>query len=511
MTETKPKPSHLQIATYLVILAGVLLRTYHLFTVGFARPWALGGLFLAFSRQIVQGGYTLPATIPYYTSGGLPFAYPPLPFYVEGFLAFTLGLPRFLVVNGLPPLVSVISLLVFNRLALETRRNRFARLVAVALFALLPICFTEQVEGGGLAESFGTLFIILTLLALWRLSKDPYDKRKLALAAAIWALSIMAAPASAYVSVLIFLVVIIRLLIRGRYKTGKLLLHLGGMALATGLLSSLYWGVVIGRHGIGIFLNSFTAQHHSLRNFFILSLYDTTTAPLVALPFLLLLLVLIAVCILIYHRRYDLVVLTVLAGLIPRETWVMGIIGVFATGAACDLLLTKLKDKGDSKATAKVLRYLIPLLFLVLVITRSVYFVSTRELLTPDTEITPDQIAFLAGFNETHPTDDGLVVIGGEAFLEWAPYLAEHTVLNVWQGTEFAVEKSSLFALDETLLTCENYTCLNRTLTAAFTEDMVVVIDLNVMDALRATGPDRPDNIQNYTNDLVYYSLSPSN
>jgi hypothetical protein len=513
-SETKPKPDYFKIATCLAIFGGVLLRTYHLATVGFARPWALGGLFLAFSRQIVQNNYALPLTIPYYTAGGLPFAYPPLPFYIEGFLVFTLGLPQFFVVNFLPPLLSVISLILFDHLTRKTFKNPVARLISTGLFALLPICFAEQVEGAGLAESFGTVFIILILLAFWRVRDGPYDKRSLVLAAFVWALGIMASPGSIYLSILIFLTVFIRLLTRGTYKPGKLVLHLTALALTTLLLSAGYWGVVIRHHGAAIFVNSFIAQHRSLRNFFILSLVNTATSRFIALAFLMLLLILIALCILIYRQRYDLVFLTVLAGLLPRETWVMGIIGVFAIGKACDLLLTKLKDGATQKANTPALWTLVPLFFLALGILRSIYFVSSRELRTPNTLLTPDQISFLENFNETHPTDAGLVVIGGEAFLEWAPYMAEHTVLNVWQGTEFAVEKSWLFSLDQALLACDNYTCINQALTAAFSENMFVIIDLEVLRALRAASledPQSPEDIQYYTDDLIYYSLEPSN
>jgi len=98
----QPNKKRLRFYSTIITLIGIALRTYHLIGVGSLKPWKFGGLYLEFARQIFQNYYLLPETIPHYTQGGLPFAYPPLPFYIESFFVFNLGLPEFLVVNFLP-------------------------------------------------------------------------------------------------------------------------------------------------------------------------------------------------------------------------------------------------------------------------------------------------------------------------------------------------------------------------------------------------------------------------
>ncbi|MHA1279670.1 MAG: hypothetical protein ACTSQ8_20900, partial [Candidatus Helarchaeota archaeon] len=53
-----------------IIFIGIVMRTYHLFSVGFSKPWRFGGLYLEFARQIYQNHYLFPVTIPHYTYGG---------------------------------------------------------------------------------------------------------------------------------------------------------------------------------------------------------------------------------------------------------------------------------------------------------------------------------------------------------------------------------------------------------------------------------------------------------
>ncbi|MFC6962724.1 hypothetical protein ACFQL7_07540 [Halocatena marina] len=59
------------------------------------------GLFLAMADQIQATGYHFPTTIPHYTLGGVPFAYPPLQFFVVAVL-LDLGADPLLLTRVLP-------------------------------------------------------------------------------------------------------------------------------------------------------------------------------------------------------------------------------------------------------------------------------------------------------------------------------------------------------------------------------------------------------------------------
>ena len=101
-------------ALFISFLIGIAFRTYHLFIIGFKVPFDLGGLFYQMSIEIIKNGFLLPVSIPYYYPGGLPFAYPPLPFYIQAIVIklfsppqnYTLSIP----VISRPHSVLVISL-----------------------------------------------------------------------------------------------------------------------------------------------------------------------------------------------------------------------------------------------------------------------------------------------------------------------------------------------------------------------------------------------------------------
>jgi len=504
LIEKKPTAKYISIATILILFVGTVLRLYHLAIVGFSRPWVLGGLYLEFSRQIFQNHYLLPATIPFYTLGGLPFAYPPLPFYIESFLVFTLGLPEFFVVNALPPFISVISLFAFNCLSKKILKNPNARFFSITLFSLLPICYMEQIEGAGLAESFGTLFLIIFLIAFWNYYKNPYHTPKLLLTSFIWALCIMTSPASAYVSVFIFLAIFIVLLKQEKDKINKLFPFISILVFTTILISSIYWGTVIKNHGMDLFIKSFKGQHgiHEM-NFFITGILSYSRDQFLKIEFIMPLLFFIALWILLAHKEFGLLFLSIVSSLIPREIWLMGIIGIFVIGIALDLMLQNNSNEKFLKYKS-LLRLIFPFV-LVLVFLRTYYSIRDRELITPDNSLDSNQIEFLNNIEEFNTSASNLAIIGGETFLEWSPYLSESTVLNEWYGTEFAPEKAHLLAVNDSLVACENYQCVNQILRTSFSGDIFVVIDLEKMKEFEIG--EGNDLINKYDDHLVYYLL----
>ena len=498
-------PKLFTIASILILLIGAILRLYHLSIVGFSRPWVLGGLYLEFARQISLNHYLLPTTIPYYSLGGLPFAYPPLPFYFEAFLAFTLGLPKYLVTNALPPLVSILSLFAFFRLSKKAIQNPTIRLLTLALYAILPLSFMDQVEAAGLAESFGALFIILFMDAFWTFTQNLKDKKALFLTALIWALCVMASPASAYVSVFIFFGFTLRLLKQEKGRIKQLLpkiLLLGATAV---VLSSAYWGVVLWKHGAGFFVESFLGQHSGYLNFLfdaLLNIHQIIFDPISAVFPLLFIFTLGA---LIYFREHGFLLLVILASLVPRELWIMGIIGVIFAGYASDLLIHKRQSR-DLTQKKKWLPYAIFLpLVIVLVAVGTVRFCLNRELVAPDNILSDDQMALFDDIDAINLTQADLIVIGSETFLEWAPYLTETTVLNEWYGTEFAPEKAWVEDFTESLKACPDLQCVNQLITDHFDRSVLVLIDATVLPDVDFSVS--ANEISEYQESKLYYYL----
>src|SRR5574342_498187 len=95
----------------LIVVTGIAVRCTHLFLIDLTHePFRLGGLFVAFAGEIAAHNFQLPVNIPYYSLGGIPYAYPPLGFYVEAILLQIFPGQIFAVANLLPPLVSILAL-----------------------------------------------------------------------------------------------------------------------------------------------------------------------------------------------------------------------------------------------------------------------------------------------------------------------------------------------------------------------------------------------------------------
>jgi hypothetical protein len=100
-------------AALVILLIGGFFRLYHLFIVPMDQPFRLGGLFYEFSRQIASHNFSFPTQIPYYSAGGIPFAYPPLSFYIQALVLRWWDPALFWSVNLLPPLITLLTLPAF--------------------------------------------------------------------------------------------------------------------------------------------------------------------------------------------------------------------------------------------------------------------------------------------------------------------------------------------------------------------------------------------------------------
>jgi hypothetical protein len=148
-----------------IVVVGGTLRLLPPLAAGF--PVNDGGLFYLMAEEIRRHGWALPH-VTGYNGGGIPFAYPPLAFYLADLIALA-GVPLIEVVRFLPAVVSTLTIVALWRLAREILERDGAALAATAAFALLPRSFSWFVMGGGLTRAPGYLFAVLAVAALHRL------------------------------------------------------------------------------------------------------------------------------------------------------------------------------------------------------------------------------------------------------------------------------------------------------------------------------------------------------
>src|SRR3990172_5138024 len=154
----KSNPSNLslqeeQIPTLLVLFAtmlGLLLRLALPLTSSF--PLNDGGLFYTMIQDLQANHYALPVFTGY-NSAQIPYAYPPLAFYIAGLLADVTRIPLHDLLRLLPAIVSAAAIPIFYLLAKEFLPSKTTAALATFLFAFTPRVYEWHIMGGGITRS----------------------------------------------------------------------------------------------------------------------------------------------------------------------------------------------------------------------------------------------------------------------------------------------------------------------------------------------------------------------
>ena len=141
--------------------------------------------------------------------------------------------------------------------------NNHLAIAGLFAYALMPAAFINQIEAAGLAESLGTVTLILYLGLLLRWAKHPNWKDTI-LAGLALGFCVLSSPGSAYAATLFsaafFILTSIQGLINRSLKpTGKLMI----LGLIGIIISAPYWLSVLHNHGSDFFITPFLGQHQS--------------------------------------------------------------------------------------------------------------------------------------------------------------------------------------------------------------------------------------------------------
>jgi len=463
-------------ALFISFLVGIAFRTYHLFIIGFKVPFDLGGLFYQMSIEIIKNGFLLPVSIPYYYPGGLPFAYPPLPFYIQAIIIKLFSPDIYFTINALPPFFSVLSLFGFFFLAQKVINNKVGVIAAVFTFSIIPIAFTEQIEAMGLAESMGTLFLILyTYTLLW--ARDKKQKYLWVIPGIFLGLCIMSSPGSIYASILIsilFLGISIANFLAHKdvkFLTGCLLVGIAGL-----IVSLPYWYTVISHHGLGIFINAFTAQNTKLFNRFPLfahDLYFIKASPFWNILFL------FGLLSALIKRHYSLILFSIVLMLIPREVWIMSIPASLLIGVGIVYLLDLLRliPKINNNYLKVAVIWTMIIFFVIDSSFNLLYLIDNDSY-----DISTVQINDLINVNKSNliPYDQYVIVVGNWGLVEWSPAIMQRIVINNPFGLEWLPDTNKKnILLTETLLQTVDPDVIMKTIQENFKDISTVYIIAN--------------------------------
>ncbi|MFW6384609.1 MAG: ArnT family glycosyltransferase [Halodesulfurarchaeum sp.] len=205
------------------------------------------GLFLEIAEQLAANGFGLPTRIHGYTTEGMPFAYPPLAFYVVAMLVDGVGIDPVTVTRLLPGLLVVVYLLPYYGIASELLASSRQATVATTLFATTPVVLRWHLSGGGIVRSVALLFALCSVYAGIRLYRTNAP-RWLGFATVTIALVVLTHPTYTVFVVLTYPLLFLALDRSPRGFVAGAVVGLGGLALAAPWLLA-----VTATHGIDVF------------------------------------------------------------------------------------------------------------------------------------------------------------------------------------------------------------------------------------------------------------------
>jgi hypothetical protein len=226
--------------TAIAMLAGLVVRLSYVVASDF--PINDGGLFVVMTRELIDAGFQIPLTTSY-NDLGIPFAYPPLGFYVAGLITSATGIDLIDLFRWVPLALSVACVAAFALVADELLETTASRAATYA-YALVPAGFAWPIMGGGLTRSLGLLFALLALAALARAMRG--GSRRAALAAAV--LSGLTALSHPHVAAFLALSAVIIAVSRFRSRESAAQLVLVGLGAL--IVAAPWWLTVVVRHGM---------------------------------------------------------------------------------------------------------------------------------------------------------------------------------------------------------------------------------------------------------------------
>lgn len=206
-----------------------------------------GGLFMVAIESIQNNQFRLPMTINYNTLE-IPFAYPPLAFYLAGYLGLALKISVIELLKWIPAIVLVLTLPCVYYLGTLFLKSKLLAGVATFLYSVTPRSITWMIMGGGITRSIGQLFLILAISQVYQLYNKG-DKKYIYSSILFSAIVCLTHPeATLHTLAIVFILWIFY----GRNARGIKYSFIVGAGVL--LLTSPWWLTVLSRYGVGPFI-----------------------------------------------------------------------------------------------------------------------------------------------------------------------------------------------------------------------------------------------------------------
>jgi hypothetical protein len=483
---TAPSSSDLsrsQAALGAAAVLGVLAVLYLVPVLRHDWPIADGGLFYAMIGDIIAAGFALPQTISY-QQDIIPFAYPPLVFYLAAGLEELGGLARADVMRVLPSLFTLLAVLSLYLLALELGPTRRHAVLATAFFgALISIspAVTALIGGGGLPRSLGLAFAILAVWQGVRMFKSG-SWWNVALTALFAGLAVTTHPQAG-----VFLAVGLAAAWLTRWRTLRGAAQLVIAAAASLLVVGPWLAVVIGRHGVDPFVSALAVPDRDL----LASLLAYVFLFLTLAPFIAVLDIVGQVQQLAARRPHLLV-------------WRLGVFvfdirfspiaaaaptSMLAAHGVLDAIVPvtwQLLSRGGRVVTEQArVRSRQVIVSIVLVVAFLPAAWQSAQLTDPSAAMSTEQREAMTWVRDNTPAEAITVTLatedwGSDDLSEWFPALSERRTSTAAQGLEWIADtRNAHQAAEDRLATCQDSAdpaaCVDAWITTELADDVVVV------------------------------------
>ena len=417
----------------LAVFIGAFMRFNPTLLAGFAIND--GGMFSVMVDDLETSRYRLPAFTSY-NHLNIPFAYPPLGFYLGRIASDLFGLSAPEALRWVPAFFASLSVPAFYLLALRLLKNKYHAAISTLLFALMPRALSWFVMGGGLTRSPGQFFMLLTLATVIRLYEE--NRRvDIFLAGLFGGLAVMSHPEAAvhtFVSAILFWIML------SRSRTSFINSLLVGALVF--LVSAPWWGTVISHHGVEPLLNGARTGNNPLAVFHLLFFVFTEEpyATIIAI------LGLIGLAHRLMRRDYLLPLWMVIPFLVEGRSAAGPAaipLAMLAAIGLMDVVIAALQPKVESEVqqvdrVSSVELNVLLYVFLYLIFSTSQFGLQ----LSQATLYPPDQEA-MNWIRENTPANSRFLVLTGtssvscDSVLEWFPALTGQQSIFTVQGTEW--------------------------------------------------------------------------
>lgn len=425
---------------FFAVALGVLVRYPYLVSTD-KFPAGDGGLFMEMIYSIKDNGYLLPSFVNF-NNTQIPFAYPPVGFYLALLSAKIFGISILQSAQLLPVVLNLLTIAAFVLLASELEIDKVELFLCAGVFSISLQAYLWTVKGGGLSRSPGFLFTTLSLyLFLLYLKRDGriyliLSAVAIGFAAAShleWGLiSIASLPVFVYFF--------------KRYKTRQDIYNLAGFGLLAALVTVPWWGTVLYRFGMNPFLSAWNVAEMNasqfIEKFFTGAMFKITVFP--ARDFFLPVLALIGFLTAFFSkdRLFLPIWLAVTYIVAPKNSPISGLLplailtaaGLRSIDRGVNFLLGKIKKNGGRDYPPGV-----GVLYLLLVILLSAPVLFEKPVVQT---LNPVERAAMEYVKENSPDNARFIVLTSNDWhsadaAEWFPYLSQRQSLTTPQGLEW--------------------------------------------------------------------------